>query len=217
MSPRTEGALYQHLDHEMAWRIKEIHALRRAVSISTGRAADVHVRAGVALLYAHWEGFVKSSANAYVGYLANRGDLGKDLKSCFIAMSMKARLGEAIHSSKAAPSISVIDFFSAEIDKPINLPKKDAVSAQDNLNSDVLKNICAWIGIDSSKYEPRSNLIDERLLKNRNGIAHGDRLLVDSKGYFDLVDKVLEMMRWFKTDIENAVSKKEFLRGAAVV
>lgn len=212
MNPRTEGALYQHLDHEMSWRIKEIHTLRRSVLVADGRAADVHVRAGVALLYAHWEGFVKSAANAYVTYLAYRGDMSKDMKSCFVALAMRVKLGEAIQSPKASLSIAAVDFFAAEIDKPISLPKKDAVSAQDNLNWDVLRNICMWIGVESTKYESRSNLIDERLLKSRNGIAHGDRLLVDVKGYLELVDKVLEMMRWFKTDIENAVCNKDFLK-----
>ena len=63
-----------------------------------------------------------------------------------------------------------------------------------------------------SRYEPRSALIDERLLKSRNGIAHGDRLMVDNEGYYELVEKVLEMMRWFKTDIENAAATESFLR-----
>lgn len=212
MNPRTKGALYQYLDSEMAWRIKEIHALRRSVAISEGRTSEVHIRAGVALLYAHWEGFIKSAANAYVSYIAHRADPNEDLQSCFVALGMRSTLSDAFSSPKPAFSVAVVEHLLTTMSKPSNLPRKDAISAQDNLNFEVLKNICAWIGLDAARYEPRSALIDERLLKSRNGIAHGDRLMIDSNGYYELVDKVLEMMRWFKTDIENAAASESFLR-----
>lgn len=212
MNPRTKAALYQHLDSEMAWRIKEVHTLCRAVAIAEGKASDVHIRAGVALLYAHWEGFIKGAANAYVSYIAHRADLNEELQACFVALGMRSTLSDAFASPKPAFSVAVVDYLLATMGKPSSLPRKEAISAQDNLNFDVLKNICSWIGLDVSRYEPRSVLIDERLLKSRNGIAHGDRLMVDSAGYYELVEKVLEMMRWFKTDIENAAATESFLR-----
>lgn len=213
--PKTITDLSDLLDREMAWRIRELHELRSVVRSAGGINVNTHIRAGVAMLYAHWEGFVKTSANAYVGYLAHRADLNRDMLPCFVALGMKTKIAGSNQSSKALVAVNFVNFFLEEIDKPIKLPKSDAIKAESNLSSDVFLNITNWIGIDSTRYETRFNLIDQALLGSRNKIAHGEYLEIDADRFGDLSDNVLEMLRWFKTDIENAVVTKAFLKNTS--
>jgi len=58
-------------------------------------------------------------------------------------------------------------------------------------------------------------LVDESLLKRRNRIAHGQYLEIEADAFDDLVEEVLELLRWFKTDLENALATQAYLRPAA--
>jgi hypothetical protein len=212
MKIRSAGQLLDHLDDDMAWRLKEIHELRSAVHGAKGKNVDAHIRAGISMLYAHWEGFIKGAANAYVGYLSTRADRMRDLKPCFVALGVRAKLSSTQESGKAAIAVSTVSFLIDELDKPIKLPASDAISAQSNLSSTVFTNIVGWIGIDPTQYETRFTLIDKSLLEARNGIAHGEYLTIDAGRFDGLVTDILEILRWFKTDIENATVQKSFLR-----
>ena len=55
---RTLTQLQDALDGEMGWRIKEISALKIAAKVA-GVDRTAFVRAGIAMVYAHWEGFKK--------------------------------------------------------------------------------------------------------------------------------------------------------------
>lgn len=212
MKLRTADELLMHLDHEMAWRIKELHQFKSAVESSEGRNIDAHIRAGVAMLYAHWEGFIKGAANAYVNYLSHRADLSRDLQPCFVALSMKSNLAIANASSKSAAAVIVVEHLLSDLDNPVRLPKSNAINAESNLSSGVFLNITGWIGIDPAPYSTRFTLIDRTLLESRNNIAHGEYIVIDRSRFESLSVEVLEMLRWFKTDIENAVVSKSFLR-----
>jgi MAE_28990/MAE_18760-like HEPN len=127
-------------------------------------------------------------------------------------LGLKSLIVSTQNPSKSGTAIAALSFLLAEMDKPIRLPKADAISAQSNLNSIVFTNIVDWIGIDSAPYAPRFVLIDKTLLETRNGIAHGKYLVIDPARFESLADEVLELLRWFKTDVENAVANKSFLR-----
>lgn len=212
MKLRTADELLAHLDDEMAWRIKEVHQLKSAVENARGRNIDTHIRAGVSMLYAHWEGFIKGAANAYVNYLSHRADITRNLQPCFVALGMKSKLATANTSSKSAIAVMAVRHLLGELDQPVRLPRAEAISAESNLSSTVFINIAGWIGIDPDRYSTRFALIDKTLLESRNNIAHGEYLVIDRPRFESLTTEVLEMLRWFKTDIENAVVSKSFLK-----
>lgn len=209
---RTADMLLAHLDQDMAWRIKEIAEFKNAVDSAQGKNQNAHIRAGVSMLYAHWEGFVKGSANAYVNYLSHRADPNNKLQPCFIALSMKSKLTAFAASSKSGIATESVAFLLSEMNSPVRLPREEAISAESNLSSTVFVNIAGWIGINSDQYSPRFPLIDETLLKSRNYIAHGEFLTITTERFNNLISEILEMLRWFKTDIENAVVQKSFLK-----
>jgi hypothetical protein len=88
---------------------------------------------------------------------------------------------------------------------------KDAIETRSNLNSEVFQEIAGWIGVDTAKYETKFNLVNESLVKRRNQIAHGEFLEIDENAFHDLVDETLLLLRWFKTDLENAIAVNSHL------
>lgn len=203
---RTINQLQDALDHDFAWRLKEVDDLRKAARGADASRKRTFMRAGVALLYAHWEGFVKATAQCYINYLSCQGIPYRDLRPCFIALGMKARLLAVADSGKAAVGTSAVEFILGELDKPAKLPLKGSVDTESNLGSTVFQNIAGWIGVDTAHYETKFHLVDESLLCRRNRIAHGEFLDIDATGFDQLVDDVLLLMRWFKTDVENAAA-----------
>lgn len=211
VSLRTTAMLLEYLDQDMVWRIKEIHQFKTAVDHARGRNVDAHIRAGVSMLYAHWEGFIKGAANAYINYLSFRADRNSALKPCFVALGMKAKLAASNASAKSDVAVEAVSYLLGEMERPVRLPREDAISAESNLSSTVFLNIVGWIGLDPAQYSTRFPLIDNTLLKSRNNIAHGEYLTITTQGFYELITEVLEMLRWFKTDIENAVVSQAFL------
>jgi len=53
-------------------------------------------------------------------------------------------------------------------------------------------------------------LIDTRLLKTRNEIAHGNYLILDREEYRELQEEVIAMLDIFRNQIENAALQQEY-------
>lgn len=206
MKIRTLSAFQDAMDHEFAWRLKEIASLKSSVRQSGTLAAPTVIRAGLALLYAHWEGFVKAAALTYLEFVASRGLLYKELQSCFVVLGMKGELHTLEKTRKVDGLIAAYEFVTSRRDQKAALVLANAVDTESNLSSAVFENIVHSIGIDVSAYEARFNLIDESLLKRRNKIAHGEYLDVTADDWRDLADEIILMLRHFKTDLENAAS-----------
>ena len=210
--PHTQNQLQDFLDAEFVWRLKEISTLKSAVRSAAFIAEGTLVRASVALLYAHWEGFVKSAATGYVTYVNNQGLNYSDLRTCFVVLGFKKSLHDARHSKQTAANIVAIEFLRDGLIQKSQMKVDVAINTESNLNSEVFKNILSTIGLNSAAYEPKANLIDESLLRRRNTIAHGEYLDVGKRDWANLADEVLAMLRQFKTDIENASAQAAYKR-----
>jgi hypothetical protein len=89
---RTLVELQEVLDTEMGWRIKEISDFKFATKRSQA-TSPTFTRAGVGLVYAHWEGFIKVASEAYLNFVGNQGHIYRDLKTCFAVFGLKRHLG----------------------------------------------------------------------------------------------------------------------------
>jgi hypothetical protein len=208
---RTLTQLQGALDAEMSWRIKEISDFK-LVTKAQAVTSRTFIRAGVALVYAHWEGFIKAASQDYVNFVDNQGHIYRDLKTCFAVFGLKGRLGLLSESRKAKPNIEALEFVLAEMDKPTKISMSSAIDTEANLTSKVFANIAASLDISISPYETKFNLIDESLVNRRNKVAHGEYLDLPQADFIVLADEVLQMMRSYKTDIENAASLQSYKR-----
>ena len=122
---------------------------------------------------------------------------------------MKEKLKEAKETNKPSLYIPVCNLFISELDQRCLLPK-DAISTASNLSSEILKEITDILGIEFSLYSTKSVLIDTKLLKTRNEIAHGEYAGFDKDEYIELHIEVIGMLEIFRNQIENAAIQEKF-------
>lgn len=215
MKIRTLSNLQDAVDAEMAWRKHELSAVRANVDSARKFAKETAIRAGIALLYAHWEGGIKNIATYYLEYVAMQGLSYGQLKPNFLAISIKNDMTSFEESKKATIHTTVVsNVLNMQTDKS-RIPVEGVIKTASNLNSVVFTEIMATIGLDDVQYQSAYKLIDEVLLGKRNVIAHGERLesiSMDEQRYFEIHDKVLSLLIQFATQITNAATQKSYLK-----
>lgn len=213
---RTFAHLQQKLDDELAWRRKELTIIKSLIpskkSSSKVPATEIencHVRSGIALLYAHWEGFVKVAGNFYLEYISSKGLRYEELTNNFVAMAAKKHLNDFGSSNKVTDHIRVADFFLSGLGEKCN--NFAEIETKSNLSAPVLKEILSALGLDYRGYEMRANLI-EALRNNRNNIAHGKFSEIDVTTFLEYHEKITELMELFANQISNAASTEAYKR-----
>lgn len=86
MKIRTIEKLQDVLDDDFAWRKKELIDFQMMIHSTKNRTI---CRMGLALLCAHFEGFIKKSANYYIIFVASQNLKISELKINFAAISCK--------------------------------------------------------------------------------------------------------------------------------
>jgi hypothetical protein len=213
MSIQTLEQLSDCLDSQIAWRKKELVQVKNLIEqkgIGASKNAAL-VRCGVAILYAHWEGFIKESSASYLEFVSRKRLRYCELSSNFVALAMKAKLNEANSTNRATLYIKVANFFLTELEERSQVPYENVVKTS-NLSSKILKDIVCTLGLDYKHFETKEKLIDEQLLKSRNTIAHGSYLSIDADIYTQLHSEMMSLMEIFKTELENAACQKRYLK-----
>jgi MAE_28990/MAE_18760-like HEPN len=206
MKIRSLTELQDKLDSEMGWRIKEISSMKSSISAVSPLSRPTLIRAGIALSYAHWEGFIKNTSEAYLAYLNAKKLSYDELQDCFVALGLRAEISRAKNQSDAGGAIGVVDFIRNKGQNRSNFSLKNAIDTRSNLNSEVFEAIVRALNLSVSSYETKYHFIDESLLMRRNKVAHGEFLDVDGEAWKEIADEVLKLLRQFKNDIENGAS-----------
>jgi hypothetical protein len=211
MKIRTAEQLSDVLSEDLSWRKKELSVIKSLITSNnfSEHQHRVLIRNGICILYSHWEGFIKFASNAYVEYVGHQKLCYKELSPNFLALAMKQKLSEAQETSKASIYTSVCKFFLSDLHQRASIPKDIVYTS--NLSSDVLKEIMALLGLDVSDYATKFNLIDVKLLKKRNNIAHGKFETCDKESYVELHQEVVNMIDLFRNKIENAVACRDYM------
>jgi hypothetical protein len=212
----TSEQLFSSLDDDIVWRKRELALLKSiAVDGKSQPRQETLIRSGIALLYAHWEGFVKFSASAYLDYISKRRFPYEQLNSNFIAVKIMQEKTDGQTSRKFIRSKDIVDFILTGLNEKCELAP-NIINTRSNLNSEVLKEIVSIIGLDYSPFATKEKLIDEQLVANRNSIAHGRYLMVDLEEYFGLEKEILALMGIFKDQIDNAVVLQSYLKNKPI-
>lgn len=215
MRIRSINELQDEIDKEMAWRKRELMAIKANINQARSFAKNTALRSGIALLYAHWEGSVKNIASYYLAYVSNLYLPYNELKSNFLAISIKERLKQFEETGKVTLQTSIINEIFGTFDKKSYIPQEGIIKTNSNLNSQVFIEIMATIGLECKEYESYYNLLDEVLLNMRNKIAHGEKiesLSLDEKRYNEIHEKFLFLIEMFATQVSNEAALKKYLR-----
>ncbi len=92
---------------------------------------------------------------------------------------------------------------------PDDIPLKTS-----NLNFEVFEEYCTIIGIETLSFETKRQFINQRLVGNRNNIAHGKYLVIKEVDYKEIFELTVGLMKNFKDSIENSATQSAFRRVA---
>lgn len=210
MKIRTSSDLQDALDAELAWRVKEISGLSLSIKSGGSIAEPTLIRAGIALLYAHFEGFVKKASEHYVEFVSRRGLNYSSLKSNFIFLGLRKELNQISDAKKSKAGREILETILAMQSQPSHLSFDKNIRTHSNLSSSVFDDILDTIGINNAFYITYFHLIDKSLLDRRNSIAHGEYLDIGAHEWNDLSKDILLIMRSLKTDIENNAALNKY-------
>jgi hypothetical protein len=187
---RTAEELSDRLSEERIWRVKEITAVS---SLASRRnlplvETEFYCRAGSALFYAHWEGFVKRSATHYLKYVAFQRIKIAEMSDFVMCLFMRQSLGL------------------------VGVNWKNVIDTEFNLSSKALNRITAQLGLDYSLFATKAVIIDGLVVKHRNAIAHGEKGEVDLNMLNEIAEQVIGLITLFRDMIENAVITKAHMR-----
>lgn len=167
------------------------------------------------MLYAHWEGVIKSIAEFYLVYVSGLQLNYSELKNNFLAIDIKRTLKKFSDTNKASIHNKLVEDIYFRRNEKSNIPWKNVIKTDSNLKMDIFNEIVATIGIDANPYMLKGKLIDQRLLANRNRIAHGERMetlvgISSADDYVELHDMVLELIEKFSENVREAANKENY-------
>lgn len=209
---KTIELLEEALENDLSWRKKEMLQLRLLIE-KDQTDEPILLRAGAALLCAHFEGFLKYASNCYIGYVVEQGNLLCELKECFSALALEASFSRCAPSEKVSVRECLIKTYEEKCDKPFFVDyKKGIISTHSNPSSEEIKEILATIGIETELFETKANYIDQGMLEKRHKVVHGERFPVDREDFFSIFDIVIKIIEDYKEVLVSAAEGKQFLR-----
>src|ERR1039457_3829334 len=214
---RTLAELEDDLSEDMAWRRTELQSLLAQIRAAKGPSLSCLCRAGVALLYAHWEGFTKHALSQYLRYVARRRLKLDELESCFVAMALIAKLSKLQGMSPWSQAIELVKSIRDQPQERVYIPSGAGIDTQSNLHSDLFFELVEGLGLDAAPFETKMALIDYSLLRQRNSIAHGEYLEITKQGYEELHDEVIEMLGSVLRIVVRAAENKLYRKSPAAV
>lgn len=218
MAVRTVGELEDHLDAALAWRRIELQTLKAQIQAAYQNSTQspltrVLARSGIALLYAHWEGYVKESCQAYVDYVAKRRLKIVELNDGLLKVVL-GQLNRRSVSGDEAATLALIQAVRRPDIARARIPKDSIVDTKSNLRSTVLSEILNYIGFDPDAFLTKNNLIDKTLCDGRNAIAHGRDFYPDPDEFDTLHDEVMSMLEEIRDTILLHARDQRYRRGA---
>lgn len=208
MKIKTLEDLQEKLDSDLGWRRIELTAIYNNIQKSTLPKTKTELRIGIVMLYAHWEGFIRNISQYYLTYVCQKHLRFEELEDNFVALELKRILEKNESKTDFNIETVAVKFIRENLSLRSNI--KLDIETKSNLNSDVFQEILLKLGLDYSRFSMKEKLIDEKLLKNRNSIAHGNYLDIDKDDYEVLYSEIIGIMNELKNLITNCATLKTY-------
>jgi hypothetical protein len=202
------------LDEALAWRRIEMRALIGALMSAEAGSADSPLsralaRSCAALIYAHWEGFIKESCQCYVDFVAVRrlkfGELNDGLlRTALLGMAKRLISGDE------AGTAALLDAVRRPQEARAKIPKNTMVDTKSNLRFNVLCEILESAGFSADAFSMKSHFIDKSLCDVRNSVAHGRGLFPKVEDVETMHSEVIGMMELVRDMIMASVRENSY-------
>lgn len=216
---RSAEELLDRICEATGWRKQELLIIKGTVIGNAGSAKLTAIRSAVSLLYAHWEGAIKEIALAYMCYVAYKQLPYSELQDNFLAIRLKRLHHKCQKSEKSSYYFDHINNFTEfQNENMCRSFYEGTIETKSNLNNEVLREVFFTIGFRDKDqvFALKQNLIDEVLLKYRNAIVHGDRIigeqLIDQERYLELHSGIVKMIDSFSMEVLEMALAESFRR-----
>jgi hypothetical protein len=211
---RTIEELEDKLESDLSWRKKEILSLKLLID-SDEINKKILLRSGIALLCAHFEGFIKNSSNYYIIYVSNLKIKSNYIINTLVAIKIKNSIKSCSETDKHSIHGEMLNLIEKIKEKSFFIKyteDKPIISTNSNPTSEVLKEILKTIGINSEIFDIKKQYIDHSLLMNRHKVVHGERHDLDYEDFISTFNIVLELLDSYKELIIHAAESELFLK-----
>jgi hypothetical protein len=216
MKIKTKEQYFELLNDDFGWRRKELTSIKQRVELAKPINLNSEMRAGILLLYAHWEGFIKTACTNYLDFVKFQKLSYSNLSDNLLALSLRSKIQEIENRGQHIIHKEFIHFFQNDLEQRATWNLEKAIDTKSNLNSEILKNILSVVGISFTDFELKGHLIDVQLLKNRNNIAHGNgnKLDVNKDSYLTLHQVIVGLLNIFHSHLSNLVILEKYKKSA---
>lgn len=190
--------LVSDIEREWTWRQRELSFFKQALSSADSYQKEAVSRAGILLLYSHWEGFIKKISQRFLECFVNeKTDSVPDyIMACHLARMNDSFAHKYSRFERACHSIDCISEGSR-----ICPSLHEVINTESNLNSKNLKKIADSVGASLSKFETRMQFIDHNFVSVRHAIAHGEGRKFTEDDFLKLESDITMLMDAFKQEV----------------
>ncbi|MGQ5796875.1 MAE_28990/MAE_18760 family HEPN-like nuclease [Serratia sp. IR-2025] len=217
MKVKSKEMFIDEIAKDSAWRKHELSVMRKLIDSSSGVAKHSAIRASVVMLYSHWEGHIKKAGKLYINYLNHLGLKYSAMSENNLTVGLFSNFNSENQGRSFYSFGKYVDFITVKHgNDKFNVDSDKVINTKSNLQLEVLSEIFAVIGISDTQFLSNKLYIDEKLLKYRNCIAHGEdtrkneEIKLDPVSYQELHEKVVELIAVFDTDLCNHVVLEKY-------
>lgn len=210
MNVRTVDDFEDALDREWSWRKQEMIALKLSV-----QGNPMMLRAGIALLCAHFEGLLKYGSRLYVIHISQQHLKYADLIDSFSAFVLRKKFNECRESDKISVHMRLLQAYFDLLNKSFKLTNADrevVINTRSNPSTKVIKEILSTIGIKTDIFDTKANYIDSSLLANRNKVVHGEKIQIRWDDFVETFQIIMKLVEDYKGLLIEAAHKKIYLK-----
>lgn len=133
MKIRSLYELEEALDNDLAWRKREFSLITGMVEKANGPKKDTLLRAAITLMYSHWEGHIKKSAEIYLTYLNGLGHKYLDMKDNFGHLSLRDKFEQGFSIKKYTSQKEVFDYIQSGLNCSFKVNCEKIIDTESNL------------------------------------------------------------------------------------
>ena len=149
------------------------------------------------------KGSLKTPLPGYICFVVAQRLKLDELAPNFLALGLLSNIQRDQYNIRTVRR-ELIDSLTSGLSNRFDINCENVISAGSNLNMRVLNTILNLVGLDDAGYIEKKPILDQRLLANRNSVAHGEYLEIDSSDYNSLHLDIVQLIDQFRTDVENA-------------
>lgn len=211
---QTIEKLEDYLVADLAWRKKEMISLK--ILVEKDKVNEpILLRSGIALLCAHFEGYIKKGCNSYIAYVSSQNEEYAELKDVFAALKMEKEFSDCAKSDKHSRHSNLIKKYREMQNLKFKIDyveENPIISTKANPSSKILKEMLFSIGVESDIFETKTNYIDSNLLSERHRVVHGERSELEKKDFLSTYEIIITILDEFKELVIDSAKNKVYLK-----